>query len=238
MFLRSSCNLGVYQGAISTSHRSIDRLRRLASKYKNAHVQSQRGFCLHDTTSAASIISVSTMRFSTFLASAFASAGLATILPLPIASTINLPQPNPFEAIHQAENDLALILDTKDWNSISRRVTQDVVYDSTALGQFGGLSNGIDQFIVNAKAAFGNALVAHHVTNGFIVFTSPSSANVTTYITWSQWDPHALEDYSKTFRVFEKCQDVFVLQNGLWKLHYSKVTNLAPKVERHTRQPP
>ncbi len=50
-------------------------------------------------------------------------------------------------------------------------------------------------------------------------------------IVWSRWEPNALKDAKKTFRIYERCDDVFVVDNGNWKLKYSVVTNLAPKVE-------
>jgi hypothetical protein len=50
-------------------------------------------------------------------------------------------------------------------------------------------------------------------------------------IVWSQWEPTALHDPKKTFRIYERCDDKFVVVDGKWKLKYSLVTNLAPKVE-------
>lgn len=50
-------------------------------------------------------------------------------------------------------------------------------------------------------------------------------------IVYSRWDPEALYDASRTYRIYERCDDLFVLDGGSWKLKYSLVTNLAPKVE-------
>jgi hypothetical protein len=50
-------------------------------------------------------------------------------------------------------------------------------------------------------------------------------------IVWSRWEPTALHDPKKTFRIYERCDDTFVVDNGNWKLKYSLVINLAPKVE-------
>lgn len=52
-------------------------------------------------------------------------------------------------------------------------------------------------------------------------------------LTWSRWDPTAPNDITKTYRLYEKCSDVFVLDesDGRWKLKYSLVTLMAPKVE-------
>jgi len=48
---------------------------------------------------------------------------------------------------------------------------------------------------------------------------------------FSKWDPNALGDPDKTYRVYEKCDDTFVVDNGAWKLKYSKVTNMGPAFE-------
>ncbi|KAH6632068.1 hypothetical protein F5144DRAFT_620966 [Chaetomium tenue] len=142
-------------------------------------------------------------------------------------------QPDVYEAIHQRESILAETLDTKDWSHLGESMTKDVVYDSRPLGpDYGGLSVGLQQVIENTKAAFGNAKVAHHVSNAIIRLNHDASkANVTTYIVWSRWEPEALHDPKKTFRIYEKCDDKFVVDDGKWKLKYSLVTNLAPNVE-------
>ena len=45
-------------------------------------------------------------------------------------------------------------------------MTQDIVYDSTALGTgYGGRSEGLDHVKEAIKAAFGDAKVEHIVTN-------------------------------------------------------------------------
>jgi len=112
-------------------------------------------------------------------------------------------------------------------------MTEDVIYDSRPLGpDYGGLSVGLQQVIENAQKAFGDAKIAHHVSNAIIRLNDDATkANVTTYIVWSRWEPSALKDAKKTFRIYERCDDVFVVDNGNWKLKYSVVTNLAPKVE-------
>lgn len=91
-------------------------------------------------------------------------------------------QPDVYEAIHQRESILAETLDTKDWSRLGESMTQDVVYDSRPLGpDYGGLSVGLQQVIENTKTAFGNAKVAHHVSNAIITPNHDASkANVTT----------------------------------------------------------
>jgi hypothetical protein len=50
-------------------------------------------------------------------------------------------------------------------------------------------------------------------------------------ITWSHWDPAALEDIQKTFRFYYQCDDIWVCQGGGWSLKYSVVKNMGPGVE-------
>jgi hypothetical protein len=91
-------------------------------------------------------------------------------------------QPDAYEAIHQREAILAETLDTKDWGRLGESMTQDVVYDSRPLGpDYGGLSVGLQEVIENTRAAFGDALVAHHVSNAIIRLNPEvNAANVTT----------------------------------------------------------
>jgi hypothetical protein len=91
-------------------------------------------------------------------------------------------QPDAYEAIHQREAILAETLDTKDWARLGESMTQDVVYDSRPLGpDYGGLSVGLQEVIDNTSAAFGDALVAHHVSNSIIRLNpGVTAANVTT----------------------------------------------------------
>ncbi|KAG7292031.1 hypothetical protein NEMBOFW57_002062 [Staphylotrichum longicolle] len=170
------------------------------------------------------------MRISTFL--------LTSLVPVCLGATSSKSdgsdtQPDAYEAIHQRESILAETLDTKDWDRLGESMTKDVVYDSRPLGSdYGGLSVGLQQVIENTKKAFGDAKVAHHVSNAIIKLNRDATeANVTTYIVWSRWEPNALHDPKKTFRIYERCDDKFVVDDGKWKLKYSLVTNLAPKVE-------
>lgn len=106
-----------------------------------------------------------------------------TSLPICLGATsTSNTQPDDYEAIHQRESILAETLDTKDWGRLGESMTQDVVYDSRPLGpDYGGLSVGLQQVIENTKAAFGDAKVAHHVSNAIIKLNHDASkANVTT----------------------------------------------------------
>ncbi|PVI03250.1 hypothetical protein DM02DRAFT_612340 [Periconia macrospinosa] len=140
-------------------------------------------------------------------------------------------QPDYYEAIHQAEFKLAETLDTKNYSGLGEVMTKDVVYDSRPLGAYGGLSEGLENTIANIKAAFGDAMNAHYVSNALIEPRGKDSAYVVTYLTWSRWDPAALDDPKKTFRIYERCDDLFVIDDGKWKLKYSLVTQLGPKPE-------
>ncbi|PVI00006.1 hypothetical protein DM02DRAFT_614627 [Periconia macrospinosa] len=141
-------------------------------------------------------------------------------------------QPDYYEAIHQAEFKLAETLDTKNYGGLGEVMTDDVVYDSRPLGpDYGGLSVGLAQVTANIQAAFGGAQIAHYVSNALIKPLGSQAANVTTYLTWSRWDPAAENDPKKTFRIFERCDDLFVIDDGKWKLKYSLVTQLGPKPE-------
>ena len=108
---------------------------------------------------------------------------LAAAVSLPQAmSDETSPQPELYEAIHQAEYVLAETLDTKNYARLGESMTDDVVYDSRPLGpDYGGLSVGLEQTTDSIRAAFGDARVAHHVSNAII---KPSgggqAANVTT----------------------------------------------------------
>lgn len=112
------------------------------------------------------------------------SAILSILVPLSIA----VPSANrnrladPYEAIHQREYILAETLDTKDWDRLGDSMTEDIVYDSRPLGpNYGGLSVGLAQVIENTKSGFGDARVAHHVSNAIIILNDDATkANVTT----------------------------------------------------------
>ncbi|KAK4106208.1 hypothetical protein N658DRAFT_490808 [Parathielavia hyrcaniae] len=92
------------------------------------------------------------------------------------------PRPDLYEAIHQRESILAETLDTKDWGRLGKSMTDDIVYDSRPLGpNYGGLSVGLDQVIENLRRVFGDAMVAHHVSNAIIrPNRDATAANVTT----------------------------------------------------------
>lgn len=107
----------------------------------------------------------------------------AAIVSLSQATASETPiQPDLYEAIHQAEYVLADTLDTKNYARLGVSMTEDVIYDSRPLGpDYGGLSVGLAEVTANIQAAFGDALVAHHVSNAIIKpQTGGQAANVTT----------------------------------------------------------
>ena len=116
------------------------------------------------------------MRLSIILPAALASLSFAA------ASSGNCCQYDQYEAIHQAEYQLALTLDEKDWDNLHNSMTEDVVYDNSAFGPGkGGVSTGLAEVISNTKAAFGDAMVEHIVANARInIEPSGTEAHVIT----------------------------------------------------------
>ncbi|KAH9208029.1 SnoaL-like domain-containing protein [Leptodontidium sp. 2 PMI_412] len=158
---------------------------------------------------------------------------LGILAPLSLALPLGPNKPDVYEAIHQVGFKLAHTLDTKNWAALRDLMAEDVVYDNSALGTSkGGISNGLDEVIANTKAAFGDSLVSHVVANSLIdLDSSGKKAYVIFYLIFSLWDPNALDDPKKTFRVYEKCNDIYVLSSGVWKMSHSTVTNMGPKFE-------
>lgn len=86
-----------------------------------------------------------------------------------------------YDAILQAGYKTAYTLDTKNYEGLGLVMTDDVVYDSSSLGKYGGKSVGLAEVKKNVAAAFGDALVEHLVTNVYIEqLQTPSKARVIT----------------------------------------------------------
>ncbi|KAI5195314.1 hypothetical protein E4T42_08262 [Aureobasidium subglaciale] len=131
------------------------------------------------------------------------------------------------EAFEAAEYKLAWLIDSKNYTAFGEVLTNDVVYDSTDLGAYGGRSEGLEQTVAAIRSASAGARVSHIVTNSLVFDAiTPTKWRTDTYITWSHWVEDALDDITKTFRIFYRCDDIWVLQNGAWKLQYSKVYNM------------
>jgi hypothetical protein len=43
---------------------------------------------------------------------------------------------------------------------------------------------------------------------------------------YSHWVENALDDPAKTWRVYYRCDDIWILQGGTWKLQSSKTYNM------------
>lgn len=71
--------------------------------------------------------------------------------------------PDYYEAVHQAECRFADILDRKDYDSLGLVMTQDAIYDNSALPG-GSVMKGLDEIKQKIVAAFGDAMVRHDVT--------------------------------------------------------------------------
>jgi hypothetical protein len=91
----------------------------------------------------------------------------------------NTTVPDYYEAVHQGEFRLADILDRKDYNSLGLAMTQDAVYDNSALPG-GSVMTGLDEIKAKTAQAFGDALVRHDVTTGEIDAQGLTQAHVIT----------------------------------------------------------
>lgn len=85
-----------------------------------------------------------------------------------------------YDAIVQAGYKTAYLLDSKDYEALGEVMTDDVVYDSTALGAYGGKAVGLDQVKSAVEHAFGGAYVEHIVTNLYIKEFRKTEARVIT----------------------------------------------------------
>ncbi|QDS70733.1 hypothetical protein FKW77_002985 [Venturia effusa] len=146
--------------------------------------------------------------------------------------TRNSTMPDYYEAVHQAEYRLADILDRKDFDSLGLGMTEDAIYDNSALPG-GAVLQGLGEIRRALETAFAGAMVRRDVAHDKIEPLGMGKVHVVTYLIFSRWDldPAAQYDVSKTYRIWEKCDDIWVLDQGLWKLKYSTVTNMGPRPE-------
>ncbi|KAF1987544.1 hypothetical protein K402DRAFT_375666 [Aulographum hederae CBS 113979] len=135
-------------------------------------------------------------------------------------------------ALQQAESFLADTIDTHNWGRLSQSFTPDVLYNNSQfnIGK-GGICRGLTDCTAALQAATGTGLTRHDVTVAKIDFISATAARVLTYLIWSQWQPEALTDYDQTFRVWYRCHDLWVVQEGVWKLKESLVDDMGPRFE-------
>jgi uncharacterized protein (TIGR02246 family) len=78
------------------------------------------------------------------------------------------------EAIKQLKARYFRTMDTKDWASMRRVFTADVVVDTTASG--GGIVTGADAFVEFLQATLDGAVTVHHGHMPEIDITSPATA--------------------------------------------------------------
>ncbi|EAT78951.1 hypothetical protein HBI56_164360 [Parastagonospora nodorum] len=159
---------------------------------------------------------------------------LLASLPWAVASSKCGNFASPIEGLTQGGYRLAHSIDSKNYTLLNQAFTDDVYYDSSALAPYGGVAKGKQAAIAAIKAAYYSEGVKmeHLVTNLFVLeMQSAERARVVTDITWSHWDPAALEDIQKTFRFYYQCDDIWVCQGGGWSLKYSVVKNMGPGVE-------
>lgn len=90
-----------------------------------------------------------------------------------------LPTPDPYEAVHQAEARLANILDSQKFDSLDLAMTQDAIYDNSALPG-GAVLRGLDEIKEALRKAFEGVLVRHDVSHDLIVFEGVGRVRVVT----------------------------------------------------------
>ncbi|EME80223.1 uncharacterized protein MYCFIDRAFT_156019 [Pseudocercospora fijiensis CIRAD86] len=136
------------------------------------------------------------------------------------------------EGLTQAGYKASWTIDSKNWTALGEVMTKDIYYDSSSLGAYGGKSVGLDEVTAAISAAGKNAKTEHLVTNLYVKeLQTPTKARVITYITWSHWVESALKDITKTFRIYYMCDDIWVIQDGAWKMQHSIVQNMGYKAE-------
>ncbi|KAK4502680.1 hypothetical protein PRZ48_006106 [Zasmidium cellare] len=136
------------------------------------------------------------------------------------------------EGLTQAGYKTGWILDGKNWTALPEVFAQDLYYDSSELGDYGGVSHGIDEARKALQAASQDTRTERMVTNLWLKeMVGPGKARVLTQITLSHWHDKALEDIKKTYRIYYMCDDIWIREGGEWKMWKSYVHNMGPGVE-------
>lgn len=104
---------------------------------------------------------------------------LLTLLTL-VALGVALPKPDSYSAIQHATRGFGISLDTRNYNDLSKYTTKDFVFDSSALGNYGFVTQGLDKFIEVVKAGTGSSLTSSNTSPVFIEFKSNKQATVIT----------------------------------------------------------
>jgi len=85
------------------------------------------------------------------------------------------------DALTQAGYKAAWLIDSKNYTAFNEVFTEDIVYDSTDLGAYGGKTNGIEETTAAIKSAGNGAKTSHLVTNLLVLdMISPKEARVNT----------------------------------------------------------
>jgi hypothetical protein len=85
------------------------------------------------------------------------------------------------EALTQAGYKTAWLIDSQNYTAFSEVMTEDVVYDSTDLGAYGGKTSGLEETVAAIKGAGNGARTSHLVTNLLVLdMISPKKARVNT----------------------------------------------------------
>jgi hypothetical protein len=117
------------------------------------------------------------MQIFTFTLSILALATTAAANP----HTISPSSSSAIEALTQAGYKAAWLIDSKNYIAFNGVFTQDVVYDSTDLGVYGGKTSGLEQTTAAIKSAGNGAKTSHLVTNLLLLdMISPKEARVNT----------------------------------------------------------
>lgn len=105
---------------------------------------------------------------------------LSTLL-TPLALAAPTPSSSAIEGLTQAGYKASWLIDSQNYTAFGEVFTQDVVYDSTDLGPYGGKSTGLAQTKAAIQAAGKGARTSHLVTNLLVTeMVSPKKARVNT----------------------------------------------------------
>jgi hypothetical protein len=115
------------------------------------------------------------MQFITFT---FSILGLASIA---AAHSAAHSSSSAIEALTQAGYKAAWLIDSQNYSAFDEVMTQDVVYDSTDLGPYGGETNGLEETTAAIRSAGDGARTSHLVTNLLLLeMINPKKARVNT----------------------------------------------------------
>jgi hypothetical protein len=107
-----------------------------------------------------------------------------SVLALAFTATANHFSPSSSSAVQaltQAGYKAAWLIDSKNYTAFHEVFTEDIVYDSTELGAYGGETSGIEETTAAIKSAGDGAKTSHLVTNLLVLdMINPKKARVNT----------------------------------------------------------